>query len=530
MERKQSRADQARPSELLTLNELDYSKNGHQVTQKVESLDSRSTIDYAQLKAEITDSAERIASINETSEAETSVLDDPTLRTDFGNAARFYRQHGDRTRYVYERKMFYSFDGRIWRDNQSIVERRAKATVKSIFREVEQATNDDQKKRLFNHWMASQKPERINGLLNTVRSEIVAEVADFDSHPDLFNCQNGTIELETGEIRPHDPGDLLTKITPVRHDPQAICPKWEKFLFEIFAGEMAVIEYLQRAVGYSLSGDVREQVFFLLYGTGSNGKSLLLTILRKLAGDYHSHAQMSAFTTRPQNNGAPTEEIARLRGARLVTATETEESKRLSEGLIKQITGGDPVTACFKYERYFTFIPTFKLWIAANHKPKINGTDQGIWRRPQLIPFNVRFEKDPEKAAQNNQPIADLTLESKLIAELPGILNWALKGYRLWREQGLRPPKMVSAAIDAYRTEMDTLGSFLEEHCVENQNARVGTSELYKVYKEWAERSGEYIVSQTIFSQKIAERGFTKRQNSRGSMVFLGLGLCQMTT
>lgn len=447
-----------------------------------------------------------------------TVFDDEELLADHGNAARFLNTYRSTTRYVYARKKFLCFDGKRWSEDQSIVEDRANRTVKELKAGAEDAI-------AFKHYLKSQSPDRRNAMLTLARAEISADFDDFDANPEIFNVANGTIHLPTGAFRRHSPKDLCTKVSKVLFDKDAKCTLWLRFLRDIFNDDQAIIDFMKRGVGYSLSGFIIEQKLFLLYGIGANGKSTFLNIIKRLLGEYATHTQMEIFTGRNRGANGHTEDLARLRGARLVTAVETEESRRLSEGLIKQITGGDPVSASYKNEHVFTFTPIFKLWLAVNHKPIIRGTDDGIWRRPMLIPFLVQFDTDPEKVAAGKKQ-ADTKLESKLLAELPGILNWAIEGYREWNEQGLNPPDSVRAATAQYRKESDVLGAFIEEKLVALPAGKRGNpaGEIHKVYCQWCEERVESALNMTRFGTAMTERGYDKRKEG-GTVYYFGLGL-----
>jgi putative DNA primase/helicase len=330
----------------------------------------------------------------------------------------------------------------------------------------------------------------------------------------LFNAENGTIDLQKrAYLRPHERGDLLTKRSRVPFIPSARCPTWEAFLFRVMDGNEDLVRFLQRAVGYSLTASTREQVLFLLWGSGANGKSTFMEILRLILGDYAMQAEFSTFLK--QDSEAVRNDIARLVGARLVAAVETESGLPLAEALVKQMTGGDVVTARFLFKEYFEFRPTFKVWLAANHKPIIRGTDHGIWRRIRLIPFIVTIpenERDPD-------------LGEKLKAELPGILAWAVKGCLDWQEQGLGVPEKVRSATAAFRDEMDVLGGFLTDLCVVENEATGKSAELYAAYKKWAEENGERVMSQKSLAMRLVERGFEPCKGTLGARCWRGLRL-----
>jgi P4 family phage/plasmid primase-like protien len=448
-----------------------------------------------------------------------TVFDESKLLADFGNATRFLDSYRDKTRYVYPEKKFYCFNNKRWSNDQGLVEDWANRTIKSLKAPAEDLP-------AFKHYLKSQSPERRSAMLALARAEIRIDPDEFDADPDLLNVWNGTIHLPTGEFRKHSPKDFCTKISKVEFDKDAQCPQWIQFLQDIFSRDNELIAFNKRAVGYSLSGWIIEQKLFLLYGIGKNGKSTFLNILKALLGAYTTHAQMSVFMSRKDGANGHSESLANLAGARLVTAVETEESRRLSEGLIKQVTGSDSITASRKGEHEITFTPRFKLWLAANHKPVIRGTDDGIWRRPMLIPFLQQFETDPEKVA-GAVKLGDPKLEIKLLAELPGILNWALEGYREWAEQGLRPPEAVRAATDAYRKESDILGTFIEEELIQLQPTKRGNSagDIYKAYCKWCEANGETPLTQTKFGRELSDvRGYQKKKEG-GTVWYWGLGL-----
>lgn len=273
-----------------------------------------------------------------------------------------------------------------------------------------------------------------------------------------------------------------------------------------------MIRYLQKAVGYSLTGDTGEQVLFFLYGTGANGKSVFLNVLQELMGDYAQQAPASLLMAKSE--GIPND-VARLKGARFVATIETEEGKRLAENLVKQLTGGDTVSARFLRQEYFEFKPECKLWMASNHKPIIRGSDYGIWRRIHLIPFTVTIP--PENR--------DRRLPDKLRAELPGILRWAVDGLRIWLEEGLTPPLKVQAATEEYREDMDSIGTFLSECCVTEPTAKVPVRTLYETYVRWCQENGETPMKQRMLGKRLKERGFQQEKSTGGRMAWYGLRL-----
>jgi putative DNA primase/helicase len=425
--------------------------------------------------------------------------------TDLGNAERFIRDHGDHVRYVAPWRSWLEWDGHRWRrDETCAIERRAKETVRTIWGESGKGGDKETRAAIAKWAEKSEAIGRVRAMVEMARAEpgIALTPASFDQHPFLFVAANGTLDLTTAQLRAHRPTDLLTKMSPVAFDPEAPCPTWEAFLEKVFDGNRELISYLQRAIGYSLTGDTREQCLHVMHGAGQNGKSTFLDVLAHVLGDYAVQADFATFLDRQMGDG-PRNDIARLNGARLVRSVEVGEGKRFNEPLIKVLTGDDIVAARFLYSEAFEFRPTFKLWLAANHKPVIRGADLGIWRRVRLVPFTVTIS-EAEK---------DDTLKGRLMAEAPGILAWAVAGCLLWLEHGLRAPDIVRAATQEYRSESDVIGGFLDDCCELAPGLEVPSGELYAAYRQWAERGGEYVLSQTSFGRRIDERGFDVRKN-----------------
>jgi putative DNA primase/helicase len=315
--------------------------------------------------------------------------------------------------------------------------------------------------------------------------------------------KNGVLDLRTGELREARREDLLTKQCAVEFDASARCPEWEKFLARILP-DPAVRGFVQRALGYALTGDTREQCFFLLHGTGANGKSTLLNAVKALLGDYAQQSPACAFMAQRQpNGGAATPEIARLRGARFVSSIETEDGQRLAEELVKTLTGQDTVTARHLYSEHFEFQPAFKLWLAANHRPTIRGDDYAIWRRIRLVPFAVQI---PEHER-------DKELPETLLAEAAGILAWLVRGCLSWQRDGLGEPEAVRTATQEYRDEQDIIAEFLDDACVLEPQASETAGRLYGAYRQWAESAGHRgVMTKTKFGRRLtdSERGIER--------------------
>ncbi len=311
------------------------------------------------------------------------------------------------------------------------------------------------------------------------------------------------MDLRTGELRPHDREDLITKLAPVSYDSEAKCETWRAFLDKIMDGNTDLIEYLKRAVGYSLTGDTTEQCLFILHGSGANGKSTFVETIHTLLGDYAQKTETRSFMQ--QKNEGVRNDLARLKGVRFASAVEIMQGQRLNEALIKEATGGDRITARFLFKEYFEFRPEFKLFLACNHKPEIRGTDEGIWRRVKLVPFEVTIP--PEQR--------DKRLLEKLETELPGILNWAMEGCQEWRRNGLQDPEEITAATASYRQEMDLLALFIDECCQLDEDGEVPTGKLFDAYEEWCKKNGEQPVKKRTFGTMMKERGLRSENKTR---------------
>jgi putative DNA primase/helicase len=432
--------------------------------------------------------------------------------TDIANARRFALRHGDNVKFTPERGWF-AWDGRRWAaDDKCLdVQERGKETAVSIFDEIRFAQDRDARMRHAKH---SQSKTSIDAMINLARSEpgIPARLTDFDKDGWLLNVANGTIDLRTGQLRPHDRKNLISNLVDVTFDPAAQCELWDAFLRRVLDHDEELYAYLRRFVGYLLIGDNSEQSLHFLFGLGANGKSVFCEILMALLGDYAMAASPDMIMLR-KHGGIPND-IARLRGVRVALMNETSQGARFDEAKLKDLTGGDTLTARFLHQEFFDFKPTHRIVIRGNHKPTINGTDEGIWRRLRLVPFGVQIPPDEQ----------DRDLLRKLHAELPGILNWALQGCREWQTVGLKPPAIVTAAVAEYRAESDTLGRFISECCEPRPNAQVKSGVLFKRYQEFCEQAGERWLASKDFPNEMQRRGFTWKRMTAAS-VYLGVEL-----
>ncbi|MDF9409063.1 MAG: hypothetical protein A4E52_01864 [Pelotomaculum sp. PtaB.Bin013] len=447
--------------------------------------------------------------------------------TDLGNAARLVSNYGQNIRYCYQWGKWLLWDGKRWvKDNTGGIYRLAKETVRRMYAEASDIPDEDTRRALVNHALKSESEARLRAMVNLAQSEpgIPVTTEELDKDQWLLNCLNGTLDLRTGELRPHKREDLSTKIIPVEYNPEAKCPMFEKFLNDIFAENENLITFMRKAIGYSLTGSTREQVVFILYGTGANGKSVLIALIMSLLGDYA--LQTPTETLMVQKNEGIRNDLARLKGARFVSAVESDEGRRLSESVIKQLTGQDTISARFLHQEFFDFVPECKIFLATNHRPEIRGSDHGIWRRIRLIPFNVKFEDVKQGDDSFKGKRQDKDLLNKLKRELPGILAWAVKGCLKWQREGLEQPEEVKAATMAYQTEMDSIMNFISECCNVNiQDVKTASGVLHNVYTKWCLTNGERAVSNKKFSQRLELAGYTKERGSDGRVYWYGIGI-----
>lgn len=432
---------------------------------------------------------------------------------DIGNARRFVRQHGNDLLYIVERKNWVVWDNRRWTPDRSMeVQYRAKRTARSIAYEASIA-GDDKYDSLLKHAQRTKHARAIRDMLSMAESDLAISESAFDHDLMLLNCRNGTIDLRTGELKKHDRSNRITKLANASYDKYAKCPAWNAFLVRITNNNHNLISFLQRAVGYSLTGLVNERAVFVQHGSGANGKSVFTETILHVMGDYSAVAPSSAVM-RKQNNAA-TNDLAKLHGARFVSVNETDEGSYLNESTIKAISGNDTVTARFLYGEYFDFIPRFKLWLRTNHKPTVRGIDEGIWDRLKLIPFIVRIPKHEQ----------DKNLIEKLKSEGNGILAWAVEGCLEWQHNGLGVPLDVEQATDAYRKEQDVFAQFVDLCCVLSPNAWTSTGELNHLYESFCrERNQQSNLRGNMMAERLRELGCSPK-NTRKGRGWEGIGL-----
>jgi putative DNA primase/helicase len=472
-----------------------------------------------------------------------SLSHDGTIRTTYGdlfNAECLIQRHGETLRYCHVWKRWLYWTGTHWqRDHGNYVMECARETMKALGHDAV----DRADQALLKHVAKSLNHQPLDRMIRQASTlpGVSVEPQEMDTQAWLLNCTNGTLDLRTGGLRPHDPDDLLSKCLTIAYDPTATCPEWHKFLWRIMGGTVPnpdndslgylatqdkadlsaqrLIGFLQRALGYACTGDTGEECLFLLHGAGRNGKSKFLSTIKTLLGPYAKTADMQSFLHRDRETVR--NDLADLAGTRFVCASETNEHTRLADGLIKQLTGNDNIKARFLFEEYFEFPPTFKLFLAFNHRPRTGDTDdEAFWSRIREIPFTVFIP--PEER--------DKHLSEKLCAELPGILTWMVQGCLLWQhERSLGEPVEVIEATATYRTESDRIGRFLTECCYVKQgdeSVRVPAQRLFKAFAEWCEANAEGPSGSGIaFGRALTTRGFPTKLGTDNKTFRLGVGL-----
>jgi putative DNA primase/helicase len=420
----------------------------------------------------------------------------PPAFSDDALALRFADQHADDLRFVAAWGQWFRFDGKRWRQDDTL---HVFDLARRICRTASAECNGKPGEKAC---LASAKTVAAVERLARSDRRIAATIDQWDADPWLLNTPQGVIDLRTGTMGAHRAADYMTKLTAT--GPRGDCPRFLAFLDKITGADPELIAYLRRALGYALTGIVREHALFFGYGTGANGKSVLLSTVAGLLGDYHKTAPIETFTA--SNTDRHPTDLAMLRGARLVTATETEEGRQWAESRIKSLTGGDRVSARFMRQDFFEFMPQFKLFIAGNHRPGLRSVDEAIRRRFHLVPFAVTIPADER----------DSELTEKMKAEWPGILAWIIEGCLEWQSEGLAAPQAVTAATAEYLESEDTIVAWIEERCERDPNAWTSSAVLFASWASWATKAGEALGSQKKFCQKLRDRHFHKHDVTAG--------------
>jgi putative DNA primase/helicase len=420
-------------------------------------------------------------------------------------AIEFAKRNADSVRYVARFGQWFTWNGACWREDEK---RSVYTAARNVCRETAIRSNKSSERKRI----ASAKTRAAVVSLAGEDPRLAATADQWDTDPWLLNTPDGVVNLRTGQMRAQRPEDYMTKCTTV--SPGADCPKWKKFLEEVTGENKELKNYLQRVGGYCLTGVTDEQELYFFYGTGRNGKSVFLKTIATILGDYHRASSIETFTV-SQSDRHPTE-VAGLRGARLVTATETEDGRRWSEARIKELTGGDKVSARFMHQDFFDFTPQFKLLFCGNHMPALRTVNQAIRRRFRRVPFTVTISEEK----------VNVRLAEELMEEAPGILQWLIEGCLEWQRDGLKPPKAVTEATEAYLESQDVLGDWLAECCdVGNANHTETSARLFGSWKEWCEARNEFVGSKKAFGSKLEDHGFEPRKGGQGVRYFSGLRL-----
>lgn len=418
-------------------------------------------------------------------------------------------------------KKWFFFNGSYWQEdigNQK-VELAAERVANSIKKEKPElsfSTKTDEDKAM-NEWYRFQKDSRSHmakmHMIDEFKKYVIVKHGEFDKEDMLLNTESGYVDLSNGELHNHDIDKKFSHQTLAEYSDNVDAPLWDKFLNQIFNSDEELIHYVQKAIGYSFTGSVDEQCLFILNGRGRNGKSVFSNVVSDVAGNYAKQMNVQTIVAKKNQSGSANSDIARLEGARIVTSSELNEGDRFDESLVKQLTGGDKILARFLYGSEFEYKPKFKIWMATNHLPIIRGTDDGIWRRIKIIPFNIQIPKEK----------VDKKLEYKLKAEYTGILNWIVQGAIMWQQEGLEDPEAVRQVIETYRAEMDPLDAFLEECCTTGQNYSIKARDMYDAYHEWAKESEEYKMSLNKFGREMSKK--LLRVKKRNGWYYIGLKL-----
>jgi putative DNA primase/helicase len=427
-------------------------------------------------------------------------------KTELGYARRLVDVYGGRLRYVPAWRRWLLWDGQRWaHDSTGQAQRWMKSIARRITADAIAMTGGTERNAAMNLARRAESSAGVSGALTLAgtEQEIVVTPDDLDADPFLLNCRNGTLDLHTGELRPHRPADLLTKMTGAAYDPSAAGAAFAGFL-ERVQPDAGMRAYLARLTGLSLEGRVTAHILPIHCGTGANGKSTFVDAVMAALGDYADAADPELLTAR--DFAAHPTGTADLFGLRLAILHESDRGRRLAEATVKRLTGGDRIKARRMREDFWHFTPSHTFAMLTNHKPDISGTDEGVWRRVRLIPWDVVVPEEER----------DEHLGDRLALELDYVLGWLVSGYRDWCARGLDEPQQVTAATDAYRAESDALTRFIDQRCLTGPHFRVRSSELFAAWLKWCANEGEDAGTQTKFSTDLVNRGFDKEHTAVG--------------
>lgn len=430
--------------------------------------------------------------------------------TDTSNAEFINRLFGDKVRFDHKRKRWLVWTDHRWQpDNNNSINRLAIEATRIRYHEASSVSDLDLRSKTAKWAIGSESRTRLDAAVGIAKSllPIADSGDDWDSNLMLLACPNGILDLKTGDFRNGLPEDRITMSANTKFDPAAACPRWIEFLNEVFESNESLILYIKKILGYSITGSTEEQAVFIGFGPGSNGKSVFFSTIRSILGDYAINAPASLF----QRNTMSTQsnDLASTEFKRFLMCSEVLSTARINEQRIKQISGGDPITARYLYSEHFTFMPTAKIWLFVNHRPVVEDDSYGFWRRVRLIPFSRVFSPEEQ----------DKQLVNKLLAEAPGILNWLLEGCLEWQREGLNPtPQIITTATKEYQTENDDLAEFLFDFVATNPEDQVQSLEIYKSYQTWCEEhglKGKDILSNNAFGRRMGDKFNKKFSNGR---------------
>ncbi len=430
---------------------------------------------------------------------------------DIGISKLFYEVLKEKICFVPESKSWYIFDGQRWvKDDAMRIMELCKTFAEAFYKYAKTLDGDSEYILKYAATIHSRKKREL--ILCDARSISPRSLSYFDIDKTLLNCKNGTYNLATMELQPHNPKDYLTKISNVEYLENAKCSRWELFISEVMQDDMDTARFLQKSFGYCLSGEITFECFFILYGsTTRNGKTTACETVSHLLGEYARTAQPETLAKRSTDGSTPTPDIARLKGSRFLNMPEPERGLELNAALIKQLTGGDSFTGRFLHENPFEFVPEFKIFINTNHLPRTGDDTIFSSDRVKLIPFERHF--NPE---EQDTSLKSLFKES---TNLSGIFNWLIEGYKLLQDEGLIVPEKVLNATREYRQETDIVGSFLSETLMISKSKRVPTSELYRKYTEWTKENGYRSLNNKNFVGELRKRYDVRRDGVRGNEV-----------
>jgi len=437
--------------------------------------------------------------------------------TEAGDAEFFADAFGDQVRFDHRQRRWLIFGDHRWvpdQDGQRF--RLGLQSMRARHSDTMMIVDPEQRKKHFYWTLGGESRRRLTNML--ALAENISPISDsgdgWDANPWLLGVENGVLDLQTGDLSKGRPEDRITMSVRAAYEPSADCPLWTQTVNDVFEGNADVIAFVRRALGYSLTGDTREQCLFMNWGDGANGKSTLINTISYLLGDYAEDLPFNTLELELQRGGA-SNDLAKLVQKRFVTSSETNDGMRLNEARVKALTGGDQMTARFMYAEFFTFQPIAKFWLATNHLPIVADDSHGFWRRMKLIPFKARFSGTRDKR----------TLREDLKAEAPGILRWLVQGCIEWQVYGLHAPKTVTQATADYQAESNPVSAFIEEACSIDAKCRVGAQPLYDAYRAWAADNGVAPMNQKRFGQQIGKQFHRDKRPGSGKTTYVGIGL-----